>query len=58
MEPVHDDVEEAWSWCVAGALSADEHEELLRSTGFSWWKLKEKGNYGPLSSAHVLAKKD
>jgi len=57
MDPIDEGVEEAWSWCIAGALSAGEYEELLTSTGFSWWKLKEKGNYGPLASAHLLARK-
>ena len=57
MEPITEGVEDAWSWCVAGALSAGEYDVLLKSKGFSWWKLKEKGNYGPLAAAHVLTRK-
>jgi SAM-dependent methyltransferase len=57
MEAITAGFEDAWSWCVAGALSAGEYEGLLRSNGFSWWKLKEKGNYGPLAAAHLLAQK-
>ena len=34
-----------------------EYDVLLKSKGFSWWELKEKGNYGPLAAAHVLARK-
>ena len=57
MEPITEGFEEAWSWCVAGALSAGEYDVLLKSKGFSWWELKEKGNYGPLAAAHMLAQK-
>jgi ubiquinone/menaquinone biosynthesis C-methylase UbiE len=57
IEPITEGFEDAWSWCVAGALSADEYDVLLKSEGFSWWKLKEKGNYGPLAAAHLLARK-
>ena len=57
MEPITEGFEDAWSWCIAGALSADEYDVLLKSKGFSWWELKEKGNYGPLAAAHVLARK-
>lgn len=57
MEPITEGFEDAWSWCVAGALSAGEYDVLLKSKGFSWWKLTEKGNYGPLAAAHVLARK-
>jgi SAM-dependent methyltransferase len=58
MEPIPDEAaEEAWSWCVAGALSAGDYEDLLSSAGFSWWELKEKAHYGPLASAHLLAQK-
>jgi SAM-dependent methyltransferase len=57
MEPITEGFEDAWSWCVAGALSAGEYEVLLKSKGFSWWELKERGNYGPLAAAHVLARK-
>ena len=58
MEPITTEgFEDAWSWCVAGALSAGEYDVLLKSKGFSWWELKEKGNYGPLAAAHLLVRK-
>jgi len=57
MEPIVEGFEEAWSWCVAGALTATEFDFLMQSTGFSWWELKEKINYGPLAAAHLLARK-
>lgn len=57
MEPITEGLQDAWSWCVAGALSAGEYDVLLRSKKFSWWKLTEKGNYGPLAAVHVLARK-
>ena len=57
MEPITEGFEQAWSWCVAGALSAGDYDVLLKSEGFSWWELKEKGNYGPLAATHLLARK-
>jgi hypothetical protein len=57
MEPIVEGFEEAWSWCVAGALTAGEYDDLMRSTGFPWWELKEKARYGPLAGAHMLARK-
>ena len=57
MEPIVSGFEEAWSWCVAGALTAGEYEVLFRSTGFSWWQLKEQDRYGPLGAANLLARK-
>lgn len=57
MEPIVAGFEEAWSWCVAGALTAGEYDALLGSTGFAWWELKEKERYGPLAAAHMLAQK-
>ena len=57
MEPIVQGFEEAWSWCVAGALTAGEYGVLIRSSGFSWWHLKEKEHYGPLAAAHLLAHK-
>jgi arsenite methyltransferase len=57
MEPIIEGFEEAWGWCVAGALTATEFDFLMQSTGFSWWELKEKSNYGPLTAAHLLARK-
>ena len=49
--------EDAWSWCVAGALSAGEYDDLLESEGFSWWELDIKCDYGPLAAAHLLVQK-
>jgi arsenite methyltransferase len=57
IEPIVEGFEEAWSWCVAGALSVSEYDLLMESKGFSWWRLKEKSNYGPLAAAHLLARK-
>ena len=57
MEPIVEGFEEAWSWCVAGALTAGEYDILMHCTGFSWWELKEKSNFGPLAAAHLLARK-
>ena len=57
MEPITEGFEDAWSWCVAGALSADEYDVLLKSEGFSWWELKVQGNYGSLAAVHLLARK-
>jgi arsenite methyltransferase len=57
MEPIVEGFEEAWSWCVAGALTAEEYDVLIRSTGFSWWELKEKDRYDPLAGANLLAQK-
>ena len=57
MEPIVEGFEEAWSWCVAGALTAGEYDVLMQHNGFSWWELKEKSNFGPLAAAHLLARK-
>lgn len=57
MEPIVEGFEEAWSWCVAGAISAGEYDSLMQDAGFSWWVLQEKSNYGPLAAAHLLARK-
>jgi SAM-dependent methyltransferase len=57
MEPITDGLEDAWAWCVAGALSSSEFDALLRSSGFSWWQVSTKYIYGPLASGHVLARK-
>jgi SAM-dependent methyltransferase len=56
-EPMTDSDEDAWVWCVGGALSTSEYDTLLRSTGFPWWRVSIKSSYGPLASAHVLARK-
>jgi arsenite methyltransferase len=57
VEPIVEGFEEAWSWCVAGALTAGEYDFLMRSTGFPWWELKEKERYGPLAVVNMLAQK-
>lgn len=57
MEPIGEGYEDAWAWCVAGAITAGEYNALLESRGFSWWDLEEKSNYGPLAAAHLLARK-
>ena len=57
MEPITAGFEDAWSWCVAGALSAGEYDFMLKSQGFLWWKLQEKFDHGPLASGHLLARK-
>ncbi len=57
MEPITDGLENAWSWSVAGALTAREYDDLLEAQGFSWWQLSMKSDYGPLASAHLLARK-
>ena len=55
--PIIEGFEDAWSWCVAGALTAEEYDILMSSTGFTWWELKKKSSYGPLAAAHLLARK-
>ena len=57
LEPIFEGFEDAWSWCVAGALSAGEYDLMLKSQGFCWWELQEKFDHGPLASAHLLARK-
>jgi arsenite methyltransferase len=49
--------EDAWTWCVGGALSASEYDLLLRKAGFSRWQLRTTHVFGPLAAAHVLARK-
>ncbi len=57
MEPITAGFEDAWAWCVAGALSAGDYNTLLPSIGFSWWQVSIKSSYGPLASAHVIARR-
>jgi len=57
MEPITAGFEDAWAWCVAGALSDDDYDILLPSIGFSWWQVSIKSSYGPLASAHVIARR-
>jgi ubiquinone/menaquinone biosynthesis C-methylase UbiE len=55
MKPVKDGFEDAWAWCVAGALSSEELDALLKATGFSRWETKIKSTYGPVAAAQVEA---
>jgi SAM-dependent methyltransferase len=55
--PITDGFENAWAWCVAGALPVSDYDSILRSTGFSWWQVNTKTTYGPLASAHIVARK-
>ena len=57
VETITEGFEDAWSWCVAGALSAGEYNDLLESEGFFWWELNPKCDYGPLAAVHLLAQK-
>ena len=50
-------IENAWVWCVAGSLSASEYDSLLRTVGFSQWRLSIKWTCEPLAGAHLLARK-
>ena len=54
MEQITDGFEDAWVWCVAGALSPEEFDGLLVDTGFSKWEMSTKSTYGPLAAAHLL----
>jgi SAM-dependent methyltransferase len=56
-EPITDGFEDAWSWCVAGALSIPECDNLLKGAGFSWRWLTVKTVFDDLASAHVLTGK-
>jgi SAM-dependent methyltransferase len=58
MEPIKDGFEDAWVWCVAGALSPSEFDAVLEVTGFLKWEMSIKSTYGPLAAAHVVARKD
>lgn len=49
--------EDAWAWCVAGALSPAEYDPLLEMTGFSRWELRLNQDYGPLAGAVLVAHK-
>ena len=57
VEPIVEGIEEAWSWCVAGALTAGEYDLLMPSTGFPRWELKKKSDFGSLAAARLLARK-
>ena len=57
VETITEGFEDAWCWCVAGALSANEYHNLLESEGFSWWELNFTCDYGPLAAVHLLAQK-
>ena len=57
IEPITAGLEDAWAWCVAGALSAYEYDILLKAAAFSWWDLQTKCTYGPLAAAVLVARK-
>lgn len=49
--------EDAWAWCVAGALAPREYDELLAGAAFSRWDLRVTHEYGPLAGAVLVAHK-
>jgi ubiquinone/menaquinone biosynthesis C-methylase UbiE len=49
--------EDAWAWCVAGALAPAEYDPLLTGAGFSRWELRLTREYGPLAGAVLVAHK-
>jgi arsenite methyltransferase len=49
--------EDAWAWCVAGALAPDEYDPLLEGAGFACWELSLARDYGPLAGAVLIAHK-
>jgi arsenite methyltransferase len=49
--------EDAWAWCVAGALAPGEYDQLLAGAGFSFWQLRLTHEYGPLAGALLVAHK-
>lgn len=49
--------EDAWAWCVAGALAPDEYDPLLAGVGFSRWELRLATEYGPVAAAVLVAHK-
>jgi arsenite methyltransferase len=55
--PFGEGFEEAWAWCVAGALAPDEYDSLMAGAGFSRWELRLAEEYGPLAAAVVVARK-
>jgi len=55
--PVGEGFEDAWAWCVAGALAPNEYDPLLEGAGFSCWELRLTEGYGPLAGAVLVAHK-
>jgi arsenite methyltransferase len=47
--------EDAWAWCVAGALAPEEYGPLLEGAGFSRSELRLTEGYGPLARAVLIA---
>jgi SAM-dependent methyltransferase len=47
--------EDAWAWCVAGALAPDDYDQLLAGAGFCRWALRLTQEYGPLAGAVLVA---
>jgi len=55
--PLGEGFEDAWAWCVAGALAPDEYDPLLAGAGFSRWELRLAMEYGPVAGAVLVAHK-
>lgn len=55
--PFGEGFEDAWAWCVAGALAPHEYDPLLAGAGFSRWELRLAKEYGPLAGAVLVAHK-
>ena len=55
--PLGEVFEDAWAWCVAGALAPDEYDPLLAGAGFSRWELRLATEYGPVAGAVLIAQK-
>jgi arsenite methyltransferase len=55
--PFGEGFEDAWAWCVAGALAPDEYDPLLEGAGFSSWELRLAREYGPVAGAVLIAHK-
>jgi arsenite methyltransferase len=56
--PFGEGFEDAWAWCVAGALAPDDYGPLLDGAGFSGWELRIGREYGPLAGGVLIAHKD
>jgi arsenite methyltransferase len=56
--PFGEGFEDAWAWCVAGALAPDDYDPLLEGAGFSRWELRLARDYGPLAGGVLIAHKN
>ncbi|MBW1982446.1 MAG: methyltransferase domain-containing protein [Deltaproteobacteria bacterium] len=50
--------EDAWTWCLAGALSAAEFDSLFDGAGFCRWELQHISSFEPFASVRLLAHKE